>query len=257
MRPFLALLAAIAAAFPLAAHAETVVLGADEWCPYNCDPASDRPGYMVEIAKRALAKDGHTVSYVVMPWSRALAESKAGRIDGAIGASADEAPEAVFPRTPLGHSVNVLAMSPERAAAFTYTGADSLKTLRIGGVQQYSYDGGEIDDYFASPAAKGMVELISGTEVQSQNLRKLLAGRIDALIENQNVLRLTLAEMRPQPDIAMVPVGDVTPLSIAFTSAKPSSTRYVELIDATIAEMRASGELATILARYGMTDWGS
>ena len=43
--------------------AKTVVLVADEWCPYNCAPNSDKPGYVVEIAELVFAEAGHTVIY--------------------------------------------------------------------------------------------------------------------------------------------------------------------------------------------------
>lgn len=33
-----------------------VVLGADEWCPYNCTPGSNQPGYVVELAKAIFEK---------------------------------------------------------------------------------------------------------------------------------------------------------------------------------------------------------
>lgn len=236
-------------------HAETVVLAADEWCPYNCSPNDPRPGYMIEIARKALESAGHQVKYVVMPWSRALAETRAGRIDGAVGATEAEYPSAVYPSVPLGLSGNALAMRPERAAGFRFEGVASLKTLKIGGAQNYSYDEGPIDEYFASAAASGMVELLSGSEIQSQNLRKLLAGRVDAVIDDGNVLRLAITEMQPRPEIVLVPVDEPGPLSIAFSEAKPSSRQYADLITRTLAEMRKSGALAELLAHYNLRDW--
>lgn len=249
--------AMVAAASPLslAAHADTVTLAADEWCPYNCEPGSQRPGYMVEIARIALAKAGHTLTYAVMPWSRALAESQAGRIDGVLGASRDEYESGVYPKASLGNNKVVLAMLPEKAKSFSYTGVESLKTLRIGGVQNYSYDGGAIDDYLASDAAKGKVEMISGSELQSQNLRKLLAGRVDAVIDDENVLRLALADLKPVPEVAFVPLLEDGDVSIGFSAAKPDAESHAKLIDETLVELRASGELGKILAKYGLADW--
>ena len=36
------------------ARADEVVLLADAWCPYNCEPGSDTPGFMIEIARELL-----------------------------------------------------------------------------------------------------------------------------------------------------------------------------------------------------------
>ena len=42
-----------------AGNALTITLRADEWSPFNGDPASDRPGYLIEIANRIFSKAGH------------------------------------------------------------------------------------------------------------------------------------------------------------------------------------------------------
>lgn len=252
---FLAVAAAIVLAAGSAARADIVTVAADEWCPYNCAPGAAKPGYMIEILRLALEPAGHKVEYTVVPWSRALAEAKGGRIDAAVGATASEYPTAVFPAESLGNSVTVLAMSPERAASFRYTGPDSLQALKIGGAQNYSYDDGPIDAYLAKAVSAGRAELLSGTEIQSQNLRKLLAGRIDAVIDNENVLRLAIAEIQPKPSISIVPIGEASAVSIAFSELRPNAKALADRVDATVRELRASGKMAELLARYNLNDW--
>ena len=46
-----------------AAKADVIDLRADEWCPFNCEAGSENPGFMVEIAREALALYGHDVGY--------------------------------------------------------------------------------------------------------------------------------------------------------------------------------------------------
>jgi len=235
-----------------ASAADVVKLAADEWCPYNCAPDGDRQGYIVEIAREALKPAGLTVEYSTMPWKRALLDVREGRLNGALGAQVGEA-EGLFPQEPLGAGRNILAMLPDRAAAFTWTGIDSLKALRLGGAQGYAYDQGPIDAYIAG--AGKAVELLSGTEIQSQNLRKLLAGRVDAVIEDENVMRMTISEMQPKPDVRMVAIGEAAFISVAFSAAIPDSKKHVELIDDYIVKARADGRLRTLLAKYGLEDW--
>jgi polar amino acid transport system substrate-binding protein len=237
---------------PVAARAQTVKLAADEWCPYNCAPGSDRPGYLIEIAREALKAGGFTVDYVTMPWNRALFEMKAGSLAGAVGASPTEA-TGLFPKEPMAYGRNVLALTPDKAGAFRWTGPESLSGLKLGGAQGYSYDqGGPIDAYIAK--AGKAVELLSGTEVQSQNLRKLLAGRLDAVIEDENVLRLAIAEMQPRPDVRLIPVSAASVVSIGFSPAIPASATYIKLIDDFLVAARKDGRLKAILARYGVED---
>lgn len=236
-----------------AAAAASVTLAADEWCPYNCAVGSDRPGYMVEIARRAFARRGVTVNYVVMPWSRALADAEAGKVDGVIGASKTDFRSGVFPRIPQGRNEAVLVLNADNP--FTWSGLPSLRGLRLAAVQGYSYDQGPIDAWLASPEAKKLVEFGWGEEVQSQNIRKLLTRRVDAWIENRNVALMTIADISPLPALKMVSVGAAESVYVAFSRSKSNAATYAELLAAETAALRKSGELAQILAKYNLRDW--
>ena len=79
---------------------DTITLRADIWDPYNGDPASDQPGFVIEVAKAVFEKAGYTVDYQVEGWSwdRSVEEAKKGNIDGIVGAAKSEAPD--FDRRP-------------------------------------------------------------------------------------------------------------------------------------------------------------
>lgn len=49
------------------AYADVITLVADEWCPYNCTPDTDHPGFMIEIAQYAFEHAGHTIVYTTIP----------------------------------------------------------------------------------------------------------------------------------------------------------------------------------------------
>lgn len=235
------------------AQSQTVTLAADEWCPYNCAPGAAKPGYMLEIAERAFAKRGLKVNYVVMPWTKALLDAQAGKIDGVIGASRSELKNGVFPRVAQGRSETVLAMHAD--SPFVYTGPASLRGLRIAAAKDYAYDQGPIDAYFASKEAKDKVEFAWGEEVQSQNIRKLLTKRVDAWIENRAVAMMTIAEISPLPHLKLTPVGAAEPVFIAFSSAKADANLWAGLIAAETLHLRKSGELGQILIKYNLRDW--
>jgi polar amino acid transport system substrate-binding protein len=42
---------------------------------------------------------------------------------------------------------------------------------------------------------------------------------------------------------------------IAFSPGNPKSQEYAQILSKGIQQLRASGELATILKKYGMSDW--
>ena len=70
----------------LRAENATIVIGADIWCPVNCEPNSDHPGYMIEIANKIFKEQAVKVEYQVMPWARAIVEAEKGNIQAIVGA---------------------------------------------------------------------------------------------------------------------------------------------------------------------------
>ena len=235
------------------ARAQSVTLAADEWCPYNCAPGDAKPGYVLEIAQRALAKRGVKVNYVTMPWTKALTDAAAGRIDGVIGATKAEFPSGVFPRLPQGRNETVLVTNGE--FPFVYSGPASLRTLRIAAVKNYTYDNGPIDAYFASKEAKGKVDFAWGEQVHTQNMNKLLTKKVDIWIENRSVVLSYVAKLSPLPNIKLTSIGVSEPIYIAFSPGKPDSTLYAGLVGAEVTHLRKTGELSQILAKYNLRDW--
>jgi polar amino acid transport system substrate-binding protein len=50
-------------------------------------------------------------------------------------------------------------------------------------------------------------------------------------------------------------VASADPLYVAFSPKSPMSREHARVLDEGIAAMRASGELAALLKRYGLQDW--
>lgn len=234
---------------------ETVHLRADEWCPYTCVDASTEPGYLIEVAREIFGRAGISVEYKTVPWPRAVADTAAGVVDGAAGAARDEVPGGIVTRHALGRSRNMLAL--REGTAFEYRDVTSLLPLRIGAAQGYSFDNGPLDAYIAEHVAAqdGKVELVSGTEVQSINIRKLLVRRIDAVLDDENVLFRALAELQPRAPVKLVAAGEPQDVFIAFSPKSSNGARYAKILDDGVDELRGSGKLRLILAKYRLTDW--
>jgi polar amino acid transport system substrate-binding protein len=248
--------AAVALALLLpAAHAdaETITLVADEWCPYNCEPGSDKPGFMIEIAQKVLGEAGHTVEYSNMPWSRAIEESRRGKFGGIVGAARDDAPDFVFPGAPLGISGSVFAV--KKGDAWKYAGVDSLSGVSVGVIQDYSY--AEDFDAYAEANAKDSkrIQVATGETALSTNIRKLEAGRIGALLEDKAVLEYQLSQEGKMGIFDYAGGLEEAEVFIAFSPAHAASKDYAKLLGEGVTKLRASGELAAILARYGLKVW--
>ncbi len=95
---------ALACAFtPFSAAAQeappkpVITIEADMWCPINCTPADARPGVGIEIAKKIFEPLGYRINYVIVPWTQALADARAGRTDAVVGANHQDDATLIFP----------------------------------------------------------------------------------------------------------------------------------------------------------------
>jgi len=237
------------------ASADTISIRADAWPPYNGDPASETPGYGIEILKAIFSKGGHTIDYQTIPWTRALADVKSGKFDGAIGASTEDGAGCLFPKEPIGFmDTQVFA---KKGSAWTYTGIDSLKSIKLGAIADYDYGMPELNKYIKEKAGTDAVQLMTGDDALEKNISKLQAGRIDVLVEAEAVVKWTLKKMG-LPEDALIKAGSLgapSEIYVVFAPTKPSSQGYADTYDKGIGELRSSGDLKKILDKYGIKDW--
>jgi polar amino acid transport system substrate-binding protein len=110
--------------------AEEITLAADVWCPYNCQPGTEKPGYMIEIAQRVLGSAGYTVSYVAVPWARTIHGARNGHYDGIIAAGREETPDFVFPEASFGIARHTFFAQPN--SSWQYAGITDLNQITSG-----------------------------------------------------------------------------------------------------------------------------
>lgn len=234
--------------------AETIVLVADPWPPYN-NPAEDpQKGYIVEIAEAIFAKQGHSVTYRVMPWKRAIEETRKGTFDGLIGADAVEGAGFVFPEEEAGKYEVCFFVRKGNPWLFSHT--HSLEKVRLGVAEGYTYNSW-IDNYvLANKKDLNRVQTASGNHPLSVNIRKLVDGKIDATIAAAVTMYYTAKQEGLLDKIQYAGSGGQgRSVFLVFSPRKESSRRYAQMFDEGLRELRTSGELAEILKRYGLSDW--
>jgi polar amino acid transport system substrate-binding protein len=225
---------------------ETITLVADPWCPYTCAEEDERPGYMLEIAREALALHGITVRYKVVPWSRAVEQTRTGRYTAIVGAAPGDAPDFIYPATLQGMSDMRLWVRND--ASWTYAGLKSLAGQRIGAIADYAY--GEVLDRYIEEHAedKDRVQMIGGDNALTLNIRKLRAKRIDVMPEDANVIKHYAST---HGTLGIKPAGSATTpehaednnLFVAFSPKNKESERYAALLDKGVKQLRKSGRL--------------
>lgn len=246
----LSVLAALLLLAAPTALSKELTLRADAWCPYNCEPGKT-PGYLVEIATLALSEAGHKVDYRLMDWKSALEMAEAGKITAAVGASAEEAPKLIYPTESLGNTQTMLVTLKGKAPVGK--GVKALDGLRVAFGDEYFYED-SINAYIDAHKAEARMVGVKGDNLTQDLVKLLTDGKVDAIIEDVNVIDYLVETNGLQGLFDYTPLGVPTLVSIGFTAADPDAKTYVGLVDAKVRQMRQSGELKKLLARYGLGD---
>lgn len=252
LRSFFLIGFVVAALSPPGAQAATISLRADEWCPYNCASDSDRPGYMIEIARVVFEEAGHVVDYQTLNWSRSLAETRKGRFSGVIGATRDEVPDFVFGPA-LGFSNDSFAVRP--GTVIDTRRDDPFDGLTLGAIRGYDYYKPVNDFIEAHGDDRAFVQFTFGDDALEQNLRKLVDDRVDFVIDDGNVLRRTIHDLGFAANLLVIETDEPEEVHIAFSPEDPNAEAYAAILRAGVEQLRRSGKLDDILARYGLRDW--
>ncbi len=232
-------------------QADEITIVADLWEPYNGQPNSDKPGYGIEISRRIFEAAGHSVKYSLMPWKRALVATQRGQFNAVIGAYKEDAPGFVFPEEKFG--VSRIGFFTTSNSQWRYDGPSSLLPLKVGLINAYSY-GSELDTFFKKN--KQITRYAHGIDPLANNIEALLQGKLDILCEDPNVFYRKSTEMKLRADIIMVGEHSQTfDIYVAFSPSHPKSKHYAELFSTGIKNLKRSGELQKILAKYDIEYW--
>lgn len=231
-------------------YAETITLRADIWCPYNCDPNSDTPGFMVEIAGMVFEKAGHSVDYQLLPWARAITETREGKFNGIIGAYKNDAPDFIFPENEQGQSVDMFYT--KKGSSWRYENMASLSGQAIGIIKDYSY-GEQMDEYIKKNNEQFVI--MYGDDAFDRNLKMLLLGRTTVMIENQYVMNNYMKVHNCRDQFVETGISGSNKVYIAFSPKNPRSEAYSKILSTGINQLRSSGDLQKILDKYGLKDW--
>jgi len=237
-----------------AVAAETLSIRADLWPPYNDDPQSIKPGYMINILLEIFKPQGYKLDYQQLSWTESLDAVRKGQFNAVVGATRDDAPDFVFPKEPFG--ISDTAFFVKGGNNWKFTGPAALEKIRLGVIESYAYND-ELDPYIkANNGSKRIVEA-TGDDPLAALIRMLQNGQIDAIAEDTNVMLATLIAGK-------VPMGSIvsagsckekSTLYVAFSPKNPKSKELAAKFDAGIKTLRSSGKLHAILGLYGVTDW--
>ncbi len=234
-----------------AADESVLRIRADAWMPFNGEPSADRPGYVVELARLIFEPAGVKVDYQLMPWKDALAAARKAEVDAVIGANPTEAEGLLLPKQSAG--MPRVALFVKKDNPWKYENLQSLNSVRLGVIAGYSY--WDSFDAFLKSNRSGKVVYFQGETPLTDGIAQLNKGKIDVMAETLAVFIWTVRSEGGSPAdyrVAYLQAGEAIYMAFAKTAA---GERYARIFDEGLVRLRKSGELATILKRYGLPDW--
>lgn len=241
--------------FSAPAHAQELVVQADHWCPYNCQPGTAAPGYAIEMLQAVFEPIGRKIKYETVPWDRALWQVREGGAGAAVAATKLQAEKygLLIGHETVGYSGDCLYVPASDQRKFSNgSDLDALNSVAI--VSGYTYVG-HIGAWLARPENKRKIHAQRGESPAEINARNLALGRLDGVIENAQVMGQIMFKLGLTDQFVAVECNPRTSVFIAFSPKLANVEQVVKEFDDGVEKLRQSKQLAKILAKYGQTDW--
>jgi polar amino acid transport system substrate-binding protein len=226
------------------AGAETVNVGAeDDYAPYSSVVDHVAKGFAVDVVRESFAAVGVTVNFEVLPYTRCLAETKAGNLIGCF----DAVPNKLIASSYLWHAqplfstpMNVYSLAESKESGLTATDLDG-KTVGV----ERGYEYGDQFDLDTKIVRKVV-------DKNDQGFKMLLAGRIQYMAGEE---RISKALFKKYPALfgnkfKMVGTVSTPGLYMAFTKGSPDGAKYLEMFNRGFALIHSNGKYKMIEEKW-------
>lgn len=185
--------------------------------PHTMPDADGKPaGHATEVLLTAAHQAGWTLSIRYMPWLRVVDEAKRGKCDlvYTVLKRTDYEEFLVFPHEPLQLRANVLVVLRERGIHYDGALASFMRKHSVG-----LYRDKAVDDRFEALRRAPWARVDEAIDAH-QNMLKLLAGRFDAAIENEQTALHELKALGRLQDVEVLkPALNEVAAYVAFPKA--------------------------------------
>lgn len=230
----------------LSAQARPLELVTFQYPPYEYEENGEIKGVAVQVVKAVFNRMKQPINITVIPWARALQRIQQGRADAIFTAYRTNARES------FADFSNEILM-PQTVSLFVRKDTDiefdgdlaALSDYQFGAVIKVSY--GDLFDNAVKDKVISRVQLVGDGK---QNLRKLVAGRVDIVVSNTYGARHILQKMDESDAVReLSPVLQNVPSYIAF-SKKRELSDVRDRFDKILKSMKDDGSYDEIINAY-------
>lgn len=232
--------------------AEVLRVTADPSCPYVCPDLQNpttlaqQPGIVFEILEAILEPAGIQIRVELLPYSRSLRSVQLGEHDAMLVTLKDDAPSLYYHQTPIAMAKGCFVTRSDNA--WHYQGIPSLEQVRFGGTLGYKY--GPLKAFVERSNPNNL--MMSGEETFDRLLYMVEIGRLDATIEDINVIDYRLKQLQLTHKLHLAGcLPPLIPLYVGISPHYPTREPLANRIDRGLDELKTSGQLKLIMQKYG------
>ncbi len=204
-------------------------------------------GYLVEVAQEAFQQVGYSPEFIFVPWARALVQSIKGAYTVLLAAYyTKERAEELLYSDPIG--TTRVFLFKRKVDKITYKTMEDLKPYRIGHIRgsKVSPEFDKVEKTFLT------IEYAKSTE---QNIKKLLAHRLDLVVEKEERLKELLnTEFKGEVDKLefLYPPLQVNTYHNCVSKKLPEGQQIIADFNRGLKKIRVNGTYNAILKKYGI-----
>ncbi len=226
-------------------------MGYESYEPFHIKTAEDTyTGLDIDLASEIFKRMKCNLKIVPVPWSRQLKDLEEGNLHVMTSASVTEERKvfALFSH-PYVTVRNVLVLRKEASKTFKVTKLKDLVTLKkfkLGVTRNYEY--GDVFSKAANlPKFKGLVEEAND---EDQNIKKLLADRVNGILVNEITFRALVKRDRSKGQFEIFPL-DIGKDELHYMFSKKLINKgVVDSFNEALASTKADGTYQKIMDKF-------
>ena len=233
------------------AQAETIRMATIDFCPFTCNPDFEggKEGFMTDVVRYALKNAGYNLEVIMLPYIRAVKQTRAGEVDGIVVVGKLFAPDLIYPEMPVVSQR--VAFIVKKGTDWKYKGVNSLKTKTIGIVKGYHSVDEDLQNYLLGKENADKIQVIYGLDTTERSIKKLLAKRIDIYLEGEISLFYALEKLGVRDKVVFAGFTDnAFDDYVGFSPECKKADELASLISRTITDLKKTGKLNDFLTPY-------
>jgi polar amino acid transport system substrate-binding protein len=240
MKHYRWLCAALLSSLLLPAHAERIVIAAeDDWPPYSARQAgtTDPVGFTPSLVREVFARRGIEVEFITVPFSRCLLYAQTGRAVACFNVTITDANRDEFYWHPTPMFQEGLAIFALRGRFQPELNSKDLENYSVGITNAYTYP----TDFMANPKITRAV-----AQSDANLLKMLIKHRVDFIILNTLPGQLRIRDENLGTQIERVGMISLDGFWLSFSKRNPDGERLSKIFEEGLLELKKSGRFAEL-----------